>query len=231
MTDRHAIGANNPPRTVFDEIEDLYTEAQGWLDGADIENDDQAGALGLLMNMLTKTRKACDAERKEKVAPLDQAKKEIQAIYIPALERADRAIDVAKRVRDRWLKKKQAVLDEQARVAREEADRARREALAAMQASIGDLAAREEAEAIAEAARQADFKARAMAKATPQAIGGRKTVSKKYAPCLVSGAAAAGHYWQTRRADMEEFLMKLAVADVRAGKREIPGFNIVEEEI
>ena len=38
MTDeRHAIGANNPPRTVFDEIDDLYLEASNWLDGQPVE--------------------------------------------------------------------------------------------------------------------------------------------------------------------------------------------------
>ena len=235
ISDRHAIGANNPPRNVFERIDSLYGEAKLWLDGEAIETDAQAEGLGKLMDMLKAAGDECEAERAAKVKPLNEAKTAIQAVYNPYISektgKVAMALGAAKKARDKWLKAKQAVLDEQARVAREEADRARREALEAMQASRGDLAAREEAEAVVEAARQADFKARAMAKEVPKTIGGRKTVSKKYAPHLANGVEAATHYWQTRRADMEEFLMKLAVADVRAGKREIPGFKIVEEEV
>ena len=233
-TDRHAIGANNPPKTVFERIDDLYDEAKLWLDGEAITDDAQAEGLGRLMETLKAAGDECEAERATKVKPLNDAKAAIQAVYNPYIAnkigKVAMALGAAKDARDKWLKAKQAVLDEQARIARDEADKARREALEAMQARRGDLAAREQAEAIAEAARQADFKARAMAKATPQAIGGRKTVSKTFKPTLVNGGAAAAHYWRTRRVDMETFLIKLAEADVKASKREIPGFDIVEVE-
>ena len=226
--ERHGIGANNPPITIFDTIDALYTEAQAWFDGTDIETDAQADLLDKLMIMLSDAGKACEAERKEKVKPLDDARKDIQALYKPPLDNVDRALKAAKTVRDRWLAKKQAIIDQQALQARIEADRVRREALDAMQASRGDLGAREQAEAIVEAARQAEFKALALAKETPKAVGGRKTVSKKWSAVLVNGPALAAHYWQTRRADMEAFLLGLAAADVRVGRRDIPGVNITE---
>ena len=126
--DRHGIGANNPPQNIFERIDSLYGEAKLWMDGAAIETDAQAAGLGALIDMLSDAGKACEAERKEKVKPLDDAKKDIQALYKPPLDNVDRALKAAKTVRDVWLKKQQAIIDEKARIAREEADKARREA-------------------------------------------------------------------------------------------------------
>lgn len=221
--DRHGIGANNPPKTIFDTIDALYTEAQAWLDSKPVETDEQAEALGKLMLMLSDAGKACEAQRKEKVAPLDEAKKEIQALYKPPLDNVDRALKAAKVARDVWLKKKQAVLDEQARIAREEADRVRREALEAIQSSRGDLGAREQAEAIVEAAKKAEHKAIALAKATPAAIGGRKTVSKTFEYVLVNSAAAAAYCWKHHRKEMEAAILDLVRKDLRYGNMEIIG--------
>ena len=234
MTERHEIGANNPPRTIFDKIDDLYEEAQNWLDGAAIENDVQAQLLGSLMDQIKAAAKVCEAERMEKVAPLNLAKDAIQDLYNPYIGKdagkASRALKIAGAVRDKWLKAKQAALDEAARIARQKADQERQMALQAMQDSRNNLAAREAAEALVEQARIADFTAIAAAKATPETIGGRKTVTKLWEPVLVDGANAAAHYWTVRRADMEGFLLSMAIADVRANRREIPGFIVKEVE-
>ena len=226
---RHGVGANNPPKTIFDTIDALYTEASAWFDGTDIETDEQAEALGNLMVMLREAGKVCQAECDDKMAPVKKAKAEIDALYKPPLDNVDRALKAAKAVRDRWLKKKQAILDEQARIAREEADRVRREALEAMQSSRGgDLGAREQAESIAEAARRAEFKALALAKATPKAVGGRKTVSKTWQAEIVNSAQAAAYCWERHRPDMEWLTLHLVRKDVKAGRRDIPGVNITE---
>lgn len=228
--DRHGIGANNPPRTVLEEIDSLYEEAQHWLDGAGIENDAQAEGLGVLMDMLAAARKACEAERKEKVAPFDLAKKEIQAVYTPAITKADRAIAAAKSVRDKWLRAKQAAIDEAARIAREKADAEKRAADEAIRASKGDLAAREAAEAQLDMAKAAERKALALAKAQPATIGGRKTVSVKYEAVIENAVLAAGYCWQQHRHEMEKFVLDLLNKDVRAGKRGIPGVILREVE-
>lgn len=234
MSERHEIGANNPPRTIFEEIDDFYIEAQGWLDGDAIDSDAQARGLGALMEAIKAAAKVCEAERMEKVAPLNQQKDAIQAIYNPYIGKdvgkVSRALKIAGAVRDKWLKAKQAALDEAARIARQKADQERQMALQAMQDSRNNLAAREAAEALVEQARIADFTAIAAAKATPETIGGRKTVTKLWEPVLVDGPAAAFHYWTSRRADMEQFLFSLAIADVKAGKREIPGFIVKDVE-
>lgn len=229
------IGHNNPPKTVFDEIDSLYLEAQNWLDGKAIENDAQAQAIGLLMDKIKAAAKLCEAERVEKVTPLNLAKDAIQDIYNPYIGKdvgkAPRALKVAGAVRDKWLQKKQAIIDERARLAREKAAEGKRIADEAMRASRNDLAAREEAEALLEAAKAAERKAIALAKEKPLAIGGRVTVTKKYEPVLTNGFEAAAHYWQTRQSDMMWSLVEFARADVRAGARAIPGFEIREIEV
>ena len=48
---------------------------------------------------------------------------------------------------------------------------------------------------------------------------------------MVDGREAAGHYWRTRREEVDAFFQGLADAEVRAGKRDIPGFNIVEDRV
>ena len=221
--ERHGIGANNPPKDVFQTIDDLYVEAAAWIDGTDIETDAQAEGLGAIMDLLRAAGKACDAEREEKVAPLNKAKAEIQALYKPALDNVDRALKAAKVARDKWLKKKQSILDEQALQARIEADRVRREALEAMQASRGDIVAREVAEAVLEEAKRAEHKAIALAKATPAAIGGRKTVSKTFEYVLVNSAAAAAYCWKHHRKEMEAAILDLVRKDLRYGNMEIIG--------
>ena len=241
MTDeRHAIGANNPPRTVFDEIDDLHLEATAWLDGEAIQNDAQAEALGMLMNKIRAAITACDEERKEKTVPLDEAKAAIQAVYNPYIQKANkdgtegkgpRALTVAAKVRDAWLTKKQAILDDQARVAREVAAEEKRIADEAVRASRGNLAAREQAEALLEAARAAEHKAIALAKAKPPTIGGRRTVTKKREAVLVDMSLAAGWAYKNHKFPMSEWLTTIANADVKAGVRAIPGFEIKEVEL
>ena len=93
------------------------------------------------------------------------------------------------------------------------------------------LPAREAAERLVEQAKQAEITARIAAKAAPPTIGGRKTVTKKWEAVLVDGPVAAAHYWTTRRAEMDAFLLSLATADVKARIRNIPGFNVKEVEL
>lgn len=222
-------GHNLPPKSIFDTINDLHTEATAWCDGTAIETDEQALELGRLLDMLAEARKACEAERKEKAKPFDDGKNAVQAEYVPFIKKAELAIDAAKAARDRYLRQKQAAIDEAARKAREEAEALKRAADDEIRRTRGNLEEREAAERKLEEAKAAEYKAIALAKATPPNVGGRKTVSDKWRPVLVDGAKAANHYWGVRRKEIEDILLKLAFADTRAGKREIPGFDVIKE--
>ena len=225
------IGHNNPPKTILETLDDLYTEAKNWIDGTPIETDEQARELDRLMGMLSDAWKAGEAERKEKVAPFDKAKKDVQAVYVPVLEKADTALKQARVVGNRFLAKKQAALDEAARVAREKAAEEKRIADEAIRASRGDLHAREEAEELLKQAKRAEAAANAAAKATPASIGGRKTVSKKFEAVLTDPGMALNHYYITRPADLLAIVQDWAGKDVNAGVRNIPGFHVKEQEI
>lgn len=221
-------GHNLPPKSIFDTINDLHTEATAWCDGTAIETDEQALELGRLLDMLAEARKACEAERKEKAKPFDDGKNAVQAEYVPFIKKADLAIDAAKATRDRYLRQKQAAIDEAARKAREEAEALKRAADEEIRRTRGDLEAREAAERKLEEAKQAEYKAIALAKATPPNIGGRKTVSKTWETTISDPVAAANYCWQNHKEEMLALVLTLAKRDVKDGKREIPGFLIRE---
>lgn len=228
MTETAGIGHNLPPKSIFDVIDELHLEATNWCDGTAVETDEQAIELGRLLDMLAEARKACEAERKEKAKPFDDGKNAVQAEYVPFIKKAELALDAAKAVRDRYLRQKQAAIDEAARKAREEAEALKRAADDEIRRTRGDLEAREAAERNLEAAKQAEYKAIALAKATPPNIGGRKTVSKHWETTISDPVAAANYCWAHHKAEILELVLTLAKRDVKAGKREIPGFNIVE---
>lgn len=228
MTETAAIGHNRPPKSIFETIDDLHTEATAWCDGASALTDEQAVDIGRLIDMLNDARKTCEAEYNAKVKPLDDAKAEIKTIYDPAIAKAKSAIKETKVVRDIYLKQKQAAIDEAARKAREEAEALKRAADDEIRRTRGDLEAREAAERKLEEAKAAEYKAIALAKATPPNIGGRKRVSKRYEAVMVNATEAANFCWKYHRAEMEAFILDLGRRDVKAGVRSIPGFNIVE---
>lgn len=234
MTDeRHAIGANNPPRTVFDEIDDLYLEASNWLDGQPVETPEHAAEVNRLIDLIADARKKADAARKVENEPFDTGKAEVQARYNPALKMADNAIAAAKAALLPYMKKKR---DEQERIAaeaRQKADDERIAAIAALRvADAGNLLEREQAEAKIKDADRAEYEAKKAEKAKPQIKGeGRtKAIKVTYRPALIDISAAAGHYYKTQSFRMAEFLTAMAEEDVRNGKRDIPGFEIIKVE-
>ena len=78
------IGDNNPPseyELVSQEINDLYEEAKGWVDGEPIANQGQADSLDLLISLIKAAHKKADEQRKSEVQPYDEAKATIQEKY------------------------------------------------------------------------------------------------------------------------------------------------------
>ncbi len=227
--DRIVPGGNMSPFDVLTcEIEALYDEARNWADGAQIETQKQCDALDALDKALFEAGKKLDALRVEEKRPLDEQIEAIQARYNPFIQPKRGKVDLARGAlnplrtawKDRERKRKEAL----AAQAAQEAAEAERKALEAMQASTGDLAAREEAERLANDARIARQDARRTAKAATTGLGLRTS----YRPVLTDLSAAIRHYWGSRRPAFEELVMGLAAEDVRAGQREIPGF-VVEE--
>jgi len=222
MTD---MGHNLDPLT---RIDDLFAEASGWLDGdMDVTTKKQADALVRLKRELRAAGNAADEARREEAKPFDEGKAAIQAKFNPYVQpkrgKVDRAIAMIQEVLGPWLL-------EQTRLKREndlnlaaEAIRAKGEAIVAIQASAGDLEAREEAEARLEDAKEAE-KIAIRALKTNVAKGAQSRWDVE----LVDRTAAARFLWTHDSERFDQLLLAMAADIVKLGKREIPGFQITE---
>lgn len=234
---RLTVGGNSPPpiETHKLHIEDLLAEAQSFLDGDPIATQAQADSVGTLLGMLREARKGADEQRKVEKKPHDDAGKAVQAAWNPILERVELAESVAKKALAPFLMAEEARKQAEAAKAREEAERAQREAQEAMRAAAesSNLAAREEAERLTKAAEKANTAATKAEKAKPLAAGTGRSVGLRtvWSATLVDPVEALKHYRAKESAALKAWLSEQAAADVRAGLRTIPGFEIIAERI
>lgn len=137
------IGHNNPPafEAFSMALDDAYATAKDFLDGAPVENQGQADAIGRIVAEVKKLRKDADAARVEEKRPFDEGAKAVQAKYRPFFERADTIIEAAQRPLTTYLAKLAAQQAEAERLARVEAERKAQEAIAAARSaeSMADL--------------------------------------------------------------------------------------------
>lgn len=237
------IGHNNPPPDPFEAIrvhmDDLLTEARNWADGAKVESQDQADEISRLIEDLNLAIRAADGVRVEEKAPLDRQIAEIQDRYnlwIAPLKnktpgKLPMAIEALKTTLKPWLDELDRQMRAEAERKRLEAEEAARVAAeAARAAAPEDLSAREEAEDLIATAARADAEAKRAEGAKAHALGGSRALGLKrtYTPVMIDRKAALIHYATTRTDELAAFLVGLAEADVREGRRQIPGFEIQE---
>ncbi|WP_425087804.1 hypothetical protein [Stappia sp.] len=212
------------------EIGALYDEARNWADGAAIETQDQHDAAEKVRDAIHDAGKRADEMRKEEKRPLDEQIKAIQDRYNPLIQPKKGKVDVAKAALGdllaEWRRKIAAEKEAAAEAARLEAEAKRRVAEEAIQSSRGDIDAREEAEALLTDAKAAEKQAKRADKAATTGKGLRTHWSAE----LVDLDAAVRHYWSRNREAFERLVQELANADVRAGKRDIPGIRVIEEK-
>lgn len=231
-------GHNNPPddspfEAFTAHIGDLFEEAKNWLDGSGVNSDAEADAVSKLLEMLRTAAKDADKARAIEKKPHDDAAKAVQAKWKPLLDRADMAVSTCKRVLAPWLAKKEAEARAAAEAARKDAEEKARKAAEAMRSTtLDDLAAREQAEALLKDAKSAEAAANRAEKARPQASGDTRAVTLRtsYRPELANPSEALRHYVAHEPDAIKACLQSLAEADVRRGKRQIPGFLIHEEK-
>lgn len=146
MTDRHAIGGNQPPpvEAFALHIEELFSLVSGSV-AAPVQTDEQEAALDALLDDVRKAKKDADAERAAEKKPHDDAAKAVQAAWKPLLDRCDKAAEAIKAALTPYRTAKQRAKDEAARIAREEAEAKQRAAQEALRQS-DDLEARFAAE-------------------------------------------------------------------------------------
>lgn len=173
------IGHNNPPDPI-DQINAAFEadrqEAENWLDGSPVENEQQMKAVDALRKAMRQWRLDLERGQKSAAAPLHDAWKAEVARWKPTIEDAKRhesglvaAVDAFKR---KLAEEKQAA----ERAAWEAANKARQEAEAkAAAANAADLEAQREAAAAKEAALEAERMAQAARK---DQVKGMRSVTK-----------------------------------------------------
>lgn len=226
------IGHNNPPAhlAVFEEIDDLYNEAKNWADGDPITNEEMHDAITKLYDGLHDAGKRADALRVEEKRPLDDAVKTIQDRYNPYVQPKKGKVDRGKAALGdllaAWRAEIQRQKAEEARLAREEADRIAAEARAAIRASSGNLEEREKAEELLAEAKQVERFAKRADKAATTGTGLRSY----WVATLTDAVAALDWAYERDPARFTELVQQMANEAVRAGVRSVPGFAVTEEK-
>lgn len=246
QTDAPAIGHNMPPEpTPFersrDEIEWLYDEAKGFLDGVPITTQAMADAVGKLLNMIRAAEKRADEARKAEVKPLDDAKAEIQARYNALIGQTKGvtgktvlAAHACKKALAPFLQAQEAARLEAERKAREEAAKLAAEAQAQLAASRHNLTAREEAETAIQQAKEAERAAARIAREGAKAGGnawyGRAVSLRTHYRAEVTDMTAFAKWaWSARRDAVEAFMRDLAQKQVDAKRHDLPGVTVHAE--
>lgn len=230
---RAVPGGNNPPEPtpferVAEQVELIMSEAAHLLDGTAVNSQDGADYADRVLDELREAGKAVEAAHKVEKEPHLRAGREVDERYRPLREQVKRAVDGCKAALAPWRQEQERIKREAAEKAAAEAEAKRRAAEEAMRAAkANDLAERERAEALLKEAKKAEGAAKRADKAATSGTGLRTT----HRAVLVDALAAGRHYWQARPDDFRDLIQRLADADVRNGKREIPGFEIKEEKV
>jgi hypothetical protein len=229
---------SNQPTDPFEafslHIDDLFDQAQQFLDGKPIENEQQAEAVSRILNMVRKAGNDADDARKAEKKPHDDAAKAVQSKWKPILDKVDLAASVAKRALAPWLTAKEAEQQAAAQAAAQEArDKAEAAAKAAEQVRPDDLAGQTTVRVLRENAADLARKATRLDKKPVQARGGERAVSLRsvWETALVDPVAALKHYRERQPEELKAWLLSQAERDVRAGARTIPGFTVTEARV
>lgn len=216
------------------EIEDLFMEATNWADGQPIADQATHDAIEKLYDGLHAAGAKAEKLRVAEKEPFDTAIAEIQAKFAPLI--ADNKSTKGKvtlgkqelaKLLTPWRTKVAQEKAAAAASAAAEAEAARQAANAAMQASSGNLAAREEAEQALADAKALEKTARRWDKAATTGTGLRTV----YDVTLVDEDAAMEWTWARARAEVLAVAQKNAEEAVRGGVRSVPGFSVVERKV
>jgi hypothetical protein len=229
-----AIGHNQPEpfELVSESINDLLLEAENFLDGSPIENEEQENAVASILTRLRREAKGADEMRAAERKPHDDAAKQVQAKWKPLLTKAELAINCAKNALGAYLQRKEAeqraIAAAAAEEARQQAERARE---AAAQANPDDFAGAAAVRILQENAADAAKKADRLDKVRAQATGGERAVGLRstYRAEITDALAFGKWAWTHRQSEYLQFLGEIAARESRHGPKGIPGLTVHED--
>lgn len=173
------IGHNNPPDpidTALAPFGDAIEEAQNWLDGEPIENEEQLRATDELLKTIKTAIKELNAARDEATKPLHEAWKAEIARFKPTQDDLERIAKGLIAAQDPFKRALAAKKEAEKRAAWEAAEKARKEAEeAAFAAKASDIEEQREAAEKAALAQRAAQEASAKSK---DKVKGMRTVHK-----------------------------------------------------
>ena len=230
---RAVIGNNLPPDPIDEAltaIADLYDEAKNFADGEAIGSQEMHDEITKLYDAIHEAGKRADELRKEEKRPLDEQIDAIQSRFNPFIQPKKGKVDQAKSALGdllaAWRKRVADAKAEEARLAREEADRIAAEAQAAIRLSAGNLAEREKAEELLAHAKQVDRFAKRQDKAATTGTGLR---SNWVADPVDWDAGLEWAYTRDEQA-FRDLVQTMASTAARNGLRDIPGFKVWNDQ-
>lgn len=175
------IGGNNPPDPLDEALApygDFITEAESWLDGEAVTNEDQMKAVDAIAKQIKAAKKDVTAAQKSESAPLHDAWKAALARYKPTIDDLDRMAKGLASLVDGFKRKLAEEKRAAERAAWEAAEKARKEAEAkAAAANTANIEEQREAEEARRAAQEAEKAAQAARKDT-SSVKGLRTVTR-----------------------------------------------------
>lgn len=217
-----------------DEIDGLHLEASNWLDGKGVQSQDDADAIGRLLDMIGEAIRTAETRRKAEAKPFDDGKAEIQARYNKLIGdtkgsgkgKAILAREVCQAALTPWRVRQEEERRAAAEAARKAAEEAQREAAFAFDISRhDDLEGRQQAEELAAQAKAAEAAAK---KAEKPTATGLRTI---YRAEVQDFTAFARWAWTERPDEMRGLLRTLAERLCDAKVRSIPGVTITETRV
>jgi hypothetical protein len=176
---REAIGGNNPPDPIDEALApygDTISEAENWLDGSPVEDEDQMKAVDKLIADMRKCGSDLAKAKKSATAPLHDAWKAEIARWKPTEDDVDRIKKGLAALADPFKRRLAAEKAEAERKAREEAEAKARAAWEAVQAAeVSDIDAQRAAD---QAKAEAEAAAKAAKVASKDQVKGLRTVTK-----------------------------------------------------
>lgn len=243
---RAVIGDNNPPAYDLDQfaatnqtVDRFINASDQWATFGEIASETLAGQLKDQIDGLRKLRKYVEDERISQKKPHDDMGKKVQAVYIPVLDKIDKAVGKLTPLLSRYLKRQEEAAAAAKREAQLKAQQAEAEAKAkiAEAQESGTVSASIEAEEAAKAASRAA--ADAIQKPTRASVqsasgaGGRATSIRTRKVCTLRNASHAFLYFKDNP-KIHDLLVSLANAEANAAgfpkDGKIPGMDIEIKE-
>lgn len=249
---RAVQGGNNPPEEIKPDweavkvhMDDLLAEARNWADGEEIDNQEKADSVASLRQLLQAAANLADKARVAEKKPFDEQIAAIQDRYneyiAPLKNKKPGSIPKAAQVLGNllapWLKKLEDEQHEQEKIARDLAEKASQESLAAREAArkSDDLSAMDAADELLEVAEEAAKTLRIVENSKPQTMGALRAqgLRSKWIAIITNRRDALLHYIKEQPEAFDALIQQLADKDARQAQTrgDIPGVQWKEERV